>query len=42
MNFEVFATEAELNNRVRVLQKDGVSDIITNFNGSAWTLKWRG
>lgn len=40
MNFEVFSTESELNNRVSELRQKGVATIIANFNGSAWVLKW--
>ena len=40
MNFEVFKTESELNSRVSELRQKGVVTIISNFNGSAWVLKW--
>lgn len=41
MNFEVFKTESELNDRVSELHKRGITLIIHNFNGSAWVLKWK-
>jgi hypothetical protein len=41
MNFEVFNTEPDLNKRVSDLRQKGIMNIITNFNGSAWVLKWK-
>lgn len=39
MNFEVFNTEQELQQRVKELRGIATS-VITAFNGSVYTLKW--
>jgi len=40
MNFEVFATEKELKDRVEALRDEGVTNCIQAFNGNVYTLKW--
>lgn len=40
MNFEVFNTEKEANERAGQLRSQGAT-VIQDFNGSVYTIKWR-
>lgn len=41
MNFEVFKTLEQLNKRLEQIKSFGVTELITSFNHSIYTLKWR-
>lgn len=40
MNFEVFSTEAEADERRQELVRQGAF-VVQSFNGRLWTIKWR-
>lgn len=41
MNFEVFDSEEKCDARVSELRASGASVVIKDFNGRAYTIKWR-
>lgn len=40
MNFEVFDTSAQLDDRIAELMAQGIAKYDYGFNGSVYTLKW--